>query len=80
MIKIALVAFLPTAAVLFGLMSIGLAFSPALLHHFDLAFGSYMAVAAASFLLALPTSWLVARRMMVRRDKLVLGAREGKLV
>ncbi|ACK52262.1 conserved hypothetical protein [Methylocella silvestris BL2] len=80
MFKIALVAFLPTAAVLFGLMSIGLALSPTLLHHFDLAFGSYMAVAAASFVLALPIAWLVARRMIVRRDKQVLDAREGKMV
>lgn len=75
MFKIAMIAFLPTCAVLFGLMSLLLAFSPGLTHNFDAAFSSYMGVALASFVLAAPISWLIARRMMTRRDKRIVETR-----
>lgn len=74
MAKIAMLAFLPIAAVTFGVMSLVIALNPQLTHNFDWAFGSYMAVALLSFVIAAPISWIVARRMMTRRDKRIVDA------
>ncbi|WP_395698192.1 hypothetical protein [Methylocella sp.] len=74
MAKIAMIAFLPIAAVTFGVMSLFIALNPQLTHNFDWAFGAYMSVALLSFVVAAPISWLVARRMMTRRDKRIADA------
>ncbi|WP_395664476.1 hypothetical protein [Methylocella sp.] len=78
MAKIALIAFLPTSAVLFGLMSLFVAMNPQATHNFDWAFGLYMTIALASMILAAPVSWLVARRMMTRRDKRIVDAQAAR--
>lgn len=71
MLKLALLAYPPACAVLFGtLIVIGLT-----LTNLDRALVLYGS-AALSFALAVPVSVLVTRRMLLRREKRLLEARQ----
>lgn len=75
--KIAALAFMPVAAVCFGALALPLAVIPGLREHFGLAASLYYGAAALSMLIALPISWLVARRMLTRRERRLLDATTG---
>lgn len=75
MLKLAALAFPPIAAVAFGAIAMVLALLPA--HDFETAASSYMGAAIASVVVALPLAWLVARRMLTRREKRLLDAHAG---
>lgn len=77
MLKLAAVAFLPVAAVLFGGLAIGLSIMPGLANNFEVAAGLYYGAAALSFVLAAPVSWLIARLMLTRRERRLLDAHAG---
>ncbi|MFV3127953.1 hypothetical protein [Niveispirillum sp. KHB5.9] len=77
MLKIAAIAFMPIAAVLFGFMAIGLAMVPGLRSEFALAVLAFYGAAVLSFLLAIPLSFMVARRMAGRREKRVASTGRG---
>lgn len=75
MLKLAALAFLPIAAVTFGVLSLVLVAVPSLVHDFETAAPAYMTAAVASFVLAAPLAWLVARRMLTNRERRLLDAR-----
>ena len=77
MFKLAALAFLPMAAVLFGGLAIALSVMPGLANHFQIAAGLYFGAAALSFVLAAPVAWLIARIMLTRRERGLLDARAG---
>ena len=72
--KIAALAFMPIAAVCFGALAVPLAVVPGLRENFGLAASLYYGAAALSLLIAIPISWLVARRMLTRRERRLLDA------
>lgn len=74
MLKLAALAFLPIAAVTFGVFSLVLVAVPGLAHDFATAAPAYMTAAAASVMLAAPLAWLVARRMLSSRERRLLDA------
>ena len=77
MFKVAALAYLPIAAALFGLLVLGITAFPGVTHDFEVAASLYYGAAALSFLLAIPAAWLVARRMLTRREKRLLDAHAG---
>ena len=74
--KVAAIAYLPVSAVLFGIMALALAWSPVRFEYSDGAF-LYFGAAGLSFILAVPVSWFVARRMLTRREKRLYDAGVG---
>ncbi|MCK8783665.1 hypothetical protein M0638_04620 [Roseomonas sp. NAR14] len=78
MLKVAALAFLPAAAVLFGIMAVPLAMMPAIHDSFSQGATLYYGAAALSFILAVPVSWYVARRMLSRRERALLDAGAGR--
>jgi hypothetical protein len=77
MLKLAALAYGPTAAVMFGLIVIIIVAVPGTFRDFETAAGLYYGAAAVSLLLAVPAAWLVARRMLTRREKRLLDAHAG---
>ncbi len=77
MFKVAAIAFMPMAAVVFGVMAIILATIPGLRDNFASAAELYYGAAGLSFVLAAPLAWLTARRMLTRREKKLLDAGVG---
>lgn len=77
MFKLAALAFLPTAAVTFGVLVIILSVIPGLASTFTAAALVYYSAALLSFVLAIPLAYLVARRMLTRRERRLLDARAG---
>lgn len=69
MLKIAAIAFMPIAAVVFGTMAVLLAMIPGLREQFALAAATYYGMALLSFIIAAPLAWMVAWRMLSRREK-----------
>lgn len=78
MLKVAALAFLPTAAVLFGLLAVPVAVIPAIRDSFGQGATLYYGAAALSFALAVPVSWYVAHRMLSRRERALLDAGAGR--
>lgn len=77
MLKVAALAYLPIAAVLFGLLVMLILALPGTVRDFEVGARLYFGAAGLSLLLALPAAWLVARRMLTRREKRLLDARAG---
>ena len=77
MLKLAAIAFLPIASVTFGVLIIPILSFPSATS--DFAEGAALAYGAAalSFALAIPISWLVAYRMLTRRERRLLEAGAG---
>lgn len=69
MLKITALAFLPTASVVFGTMAVLILSFPAAMGDFAQAAWLMYGAAALSILVALPIAWLVARRMLSRRER-----------
>ncbi|MDI1283027.1 MAG: hypothetical protein PSV46_01410 [Reyranella sp.] len=69
MLKLAALAFLPTASVVFGAMVVMILSFPAVTG--DFAKGAWLlyGAAALSVLVSIPIAWLVARRMLSRRER-----------
>jgi len=67
--KLALLAYMPVAAVLFGALGIILSVALGRDTPFEDAAWAYYGAAALSFLGAIPVAWLVARRMPWRRER-----------
>ncbi len=78
MLKLAALAYLPIAALLFGLLVFAILVLPGTLRDFEVAASLYYGAAALSIILAIPAAWLVARRMLTRREKRLLDARAGR--
>ena len=74
MFKIAALAFMPIAAVLFGIMAVILAVMPGSTENFARGATLHYGAAALSFVLAVPIAWVVARRMLTRRERRVVDA------
>lgn len=77
MLKLAAVAYLPTAAALFGLLVLGIIVIFGRVDDFENGATLYYGAAGLSLLLAAPVSWLVARRMLTSREKRLLEAHAG---
>lgn len=77
MLKLAAVAYLPTAAALFGVFVLAIIFIFGRVRDFELGATLYYGAAGLSLLLAAPVAWLVARRMLTRREKRLLDAHVG---
>lgn len=77
MLKLAALAYLPTAAVLFGLLVFVILALPGTVRDFEVGAFLYYGAAGLSLLLAIPVAWLVARRMLTRRERQLLDARAG---
>ena len=77
MLKLAAVAYLPTAAALFGVFVLAIIFIFGRVHDFELGATLYYGAAGLCLLLAAPVAWLVARRMLTRREKRLLDAHVG---
>lgn len=77
MLKVAALAYLPVAAVLFGLLVMAILAIPGVVHDFEVGAALYYGAAALSLVLAAPAAWLVARRMLTRREKRLLDAHAG---
>lgn len=78
MLKLAALAFPPIAAVLFGVLFVGILVVRGPGGDFDLGAALYFSAAAASILLSMPLSWLVARRMLTGRERRFLEAHTGR--
>ncbi|MFO1119265.1 MAG: hypothetical protein U1E38_03765 [Rhodospirillales bacterium] len=77
MLKVAALAYLPIAAVLFGMFLLAITAIPQVVHDFEAATALYYGAAVLGFLLAFPVAWLVARRMLTRREKRLLDRHAG---
>lgn len=75
MFKLAALAFPPIAAVTFGALAVLLAVIPGLGSRFAIAASMYYGAALLSFVIAIPLAYLVARRMLTRRERRLLDAR-----
>lgn len=69
MLKVAALAYLPIATVLLGLLVLGITAVPKVMRGFEAATALYHGAAVLSLLLTFPVAWLVARRMLTRREK-----------
>lgn len=78
MFKVAALAFLPAAAVLFGVLVIGILALPGVVRDFEVGASLYYGAAVLSAVLAIPAAWLVARRMLTRRERRLLDAHAGR--
>ncbi len=73
--KVAIFAWMPIFAVLFGITAIIVTHVPGLTRDFDGGAAALYGGAAASALIAAPLAWLVARRMLARRERRLMDAR-----
>ncbi len=78
MLKVAAIAFMPMAAIVFGVLAIIIATVPGARDNFTSAAELYYGAAALSVILAAPLAWLAARRMLTRREKQLLDAGVGR--
>jgi hypothetical protein len=78
MLKLAALAYLPIAATFFGLLVFAILVLPGTLHDFEVAASLYYGAAALSMVLAAPVAWVVARRMLTRRERRLLDAHAGR--
>jgi hypothetical protein len=78
MLKVAALIYLPVAAVLFGVLAMGILAIPGMIRDFEVGAALYYGAGVVSFLLALPVSWLVAQKMLSRREKRLLDAHAGR--
>ncbi|QLH39344.1 MAG: hypothetical protein HWD60_10845 [Defluviicoccus sp.] len=74
--KLAALAFYPSQRP-FCLLALGIIFIFGRTHDFELGAALYYGAAVVSVLLAAPAAWLVARRMLTRREKRLLDAHAG---
>lgn len=77
MLKLAALAHLPTWAVLFGVMEL-IVLATGATHNLRLGAFALYGSAALSFLLAIPIAYVIARRMLTRREKRLLNAMQGE--
>lgn len=77
MVKLTAIAFLPTASVIFGIMLVLILSFPAGLDHFATGAWRLFGSAVLSVVIAAPIAWLVARRMLTRRELRLLNAGAG---
>lgn len=77
MLKVAALAFMPTAAVLFGLFVMMILALPGTVRDFEVGAWLYYGAAGLSLLMALPIAWVVARRMLTRRERRLMDAHVG---
>ena len=77
MLKLAAIAFPPVAAVLFGVLAVLVVALSGTLNDFRVGASLYYGAAVLSLVLAAPVAWLVARRMLTRREQRLLGAHAG---
>ena len=75
MLKVAAIAFLPLAAMIFGVLVLAIIAMPGTLSDFNAGATLYYGAAALSAALAAPAAWLVARRMLTRRERHLLDIR-----
>ncbi|MFL1462750.1 hypothetical protein ACI6QG_11140 [Roseococcus sp. DSY-14] len=75
--KLALLAYMPIAAVIFGFLGMILAVAVPRDMPFEDAAWAYYGAAALSFIGAAPVAWMVARRMLWRRERRMLDASSG---
>ncbi|WP_232478520.1 hypothetical protein [Roseomonas rosulenta] len=77
MFKLTALAFMPTSAVIFGILVIVILSFPSATTDFSegawLIYGS----AALSIAISVPIAWLVARRMLNRRERRLIDAGAG---
>lgn len=59
------------------MLVLGINTIPQVVHDFEAATTLYYGAAVLSFLLAFPVAWVVARRMLTRREKRLLDAHAG---
>lgn len=78
MLKVAALAFMPIVAVLLGTTAILVTSFPWLTRDFGTGASVMYGGLALSILIALPLAWLVARRMLLRREKRLLDAGAGR--
>ncbi|WP_137123938.1 hypothetical protein [Roseomonas sp. HF4] len=78
MLKVAALAFIPIVAVLLGTLAILVTSFPSLTRDFTTGASLIYGGAALCVLLAIPLAWLVARRMLLRREKRLLDAAAGR--
>jgi len=69
---VAALAFMPLAAVIFGTLAILVLVFPDLTRTVDIGASLLYGAAVLSIVVALPLSWLAARRMTTRRDRRML--------
>ena len=77
MLKVAALAYMPIAAVLFGLFVLMILALPGTVRDFEAGAVLYYGAAGLSLLMALPLAWVVARRMLTRRERRLLDAHAG---
>ncbi|WP_223291883.1 hypothetical protein [Defluviicoccus vanus] len=75
MLKVAALAFLPLAAMFFGMLVLAIIAMPGTVSEFEAGAILYYGAAALSVALAVPATWLVARRMLTRRERHLLDVR-----
>ena len=75
--KLALLAYMPISAVIFGFLGMILSVTVSRETPFADAAWAYYGAAALSFIGAVPIAWLVARRMLWRRERRMLDASPG---
>lgn len=80
MLKIAAVAFLPTASVTFGILVILILSFPSATSDFGRGASLIYGAAAFSSAISVPIAWFVAYRMLARRERRLVdgGAAAGK--
>jgi len=77
MLKLAAIAFLPTASVIFGVLVVLILSFPAATRDFAQGASLMYGAAALSMLISLPVAWQIARRMLSRRERRLLDAGAG---
>ena len=78
--KLAALAWMPINAVLFGSFVVIITSVPGLTRDFVPGATAIYGAAVLSLILAVPLAWWVARRMLTRRERRLLGAMHGDAV
>lgn len=77
MLKLAALAYAPVAAVTFGVLLVAILALTGTVRDFEVGAALYYGAALLSLVLAAPLAWLVARRMLVQRERRLLDAHAG---
>ena len=77
MLKLAAIAYPSVAAVMFGLLAVLVVSLSDTASEFRVGASMYYGAAALSLVLAAPIAWLVARRMLIWRERRLLNAYAG---
>lgn len=77
MLKLAAIAFLPTASVVFGALVLCILVFPSATNDFARGASLIYGAAGVSFAISVPIAWLVAHRMLLRRERRLLAAGAG---